>query len=51
MENQEMETAAKKAHIAQIKLIEIIGGAVNCQPRPSGLEHLTQKGEMTDATK
>ncbi len=49
MENQEMETATKKAAIAQIKLVDIIGGVVNCQPRPPGFDHLTQKGEMTDA--
>ncbi len=33
MANKEIEKEGKKIYIAQIKLVEIIGGAVNCQPR------------------
>lgn len=45
MANKEIEKAAKKAFIAEIKLAEIIKGAGNCQPRPGYLGHLTDKRE------
>lgn len=41
MANKETEKAAKKAFIAEIKLAEVIKGAVNCQPRPGYFGHLT----------
>jgi hypothetical protein len=41
MANKEIEKETKKALIAEIKLVEIIGGATNCRPRPPTLNHLT----------
>lgn len=48
LEAEEVEKAAKKEAVAQIKLVEIIGGAFNCQLRPSDLGNQI-KGEIDNA--
>jgi len=48
LEAEEVEKAIKKEAVAQIKLVEIIGGAFNCQLRPSTLDN-PLKGEIDNA--
>lgn len=48
LEAEEVEKATKKAAIAEIKLVEIIGGAFNCQLRTPTLGNPI-KGEIDNA--